>query len=241
MNTRHAVILAAGEGKRLLPFTLTNPKSLAEIAGTSILENGLKRFAEHGVKKVSIVVGHLADHIVQRIGRLNCGMEINYIVNKDYAVTNSMYSLLLALRENEESLWLLEGDVFFDGEILNLPADGDFSWYADSSTCHLDGAYLKGDVNQRIISLEIIRDLTLLSSGHHKSIGLLHLSPCGVATVTRWLEQGVAEDKRNLYYDLIVAEHLAELPMHLVDVAGFRWFEVDTNDDLEVARSIFAL
>lgn len=240
MKTLHAVILVAGEGKRLLPFTLTNPKTFAEVAGTTILENALERFAEHGVKKVTIVVGHLADKIVGCIGRNRFGMEIDYVENRDYAATNSMYSLLLALRVSEGPLWLLEGDVFFEGGILGLPPRGDFSWYADSSTRHLDGAYLKGDERGRVVSLEIIRDLKLLSPGHHKSIGLLHLSPAGVKNMTAWLEKGDIEGKCNLYYDLIVAEHLGEDPIDLVDVAGFKWFEIDTNEDLEAARSMFS-
>lgn len=239
MKTLHAVILAAGEGKRLLPFTLTQPKSLAEVGGTTILENAISQFAEHGVKKVSIVIGHLADTIVQRIGKRMCGMEINYIVNSDYACTNSMYSLLLALKKSEGPLWLLEGDVFFEGGILNYSPRGDFAWYADSSTRHLDGAYLKGD-DGRVFSLEIIRDLKLLVPGHHKSIGLLHLSPLGVSTMRCWLEQGASEEKSNLYYDLIVAEHLGDFPIGLVDVAGLNWFEIDTNEDLKAARAMFS-
>ena len=79
MKTFHAVILAAGEGKRLLPFTLTNPKTFAVVAGTTILENAIERFAEHGVKEITIVVGHFADMIVGHIGRNRCGMEIDYI------------------------------------------------------------------------------------------------------------------------------------------------------------------
>jgi choline kinase len=241
MKANRAIILAAGEGRRLLPFTSTNPKCFAEVSGTTILENALNRFAEHGVDRVSIAVGHLKENIVRRIGARYRGMMIEYVVNSEYNATNSMFSLLLSLKENEGPVWVLEGDVFFESGILDLPPRGHFSWFADSSTRHLDGAYLKGDSGGQVVSLEIIRDLKLLSPGHHKSIGLLHLTAEGVRTIVPWLEKGVAEGKSNIYYDLIMSEHLREYRIDLVDVIGFRWFEIDTNEDLEMAQKMFPL
>lgn len=240
MKTAHAIILVAGEGRRLLPFTLNNPKCFAEINDMTILENALIQFSRHGVQKAIIVVGHLKENVINRIGSSYQGVSIEYVVNGDYQITNSMFSLLLALRKCDEPAWVLEGDVFFDGTILDLPFKGDFSWFGDSSIRDLDGAYLGTDAESRVVSLDIIRDLELLRAGHHKSVGLLHLTSEGLRTMRQWLDTAVGEGKTNLYYDLIAVEHLEDYPIYLVDVKGNRWFEIDTNEDLVRARKLFA-
>ncbi|HXE95479.1 MAG TPA: phosphocholine cytidylyltransferase family protein [Dongiaceae bacterium] len=239
MKTTHGIILAAGEGKRLLPFTEQEPKCFVQIAGVTILENALNHFALHGVIRVSIVVGHLKENIQDKIGKSYRGMTVEYIHNSNFRSTNSMFSLYLALREVHEPVWVLEGDVFFDDSVLDLKVAGDFAWYADSSIRDIDGAYLQSGEDGVVKSLEIIRDLGLLRDGHHKSMGLLHLTAVGAKKMTDWLSAGVQEDKVNLYYDLIVAEHLREFKVNLVDVRGNKWFEIDTYDDLQKAQNLF--
>ncbi len=53
--TKNAIILAAGEGRRLLPLTEKIPKCLVEIAGRSILRNTLDALSVHGCQSVRIV------------------------------------------------------------------------------------------------------------------------------------------------------------------------------------------
>lgn len=239
MNTRYAIILAAGEGRRLRPFTDRMPKCMAEVCGRSILENALNLFADNGVQVTRIVVGHLAGVIRDRIGVSYRGMRIEYVENVEFANTNSMYSLYLGLQNVQEPAWLLEGDVFFEPGILALPVEKDISWFVDAFRKDLDGAYIRFDENKRALSLDIIRDLSLISGALGKSIGLLHLNDSGVVHFKRWLEHGVAEGQKNLYYDLVVGPHFAETHVEVVDVGGLKWFEIDTNTDLENARKLF--
>lgn len=241
MATTDAVILAAGQGTRLLPLTESIPKSLITINnGVTILENALNMLSLASVKKVRIAVGYRKDSIINRIGNAYQGMSVEYVFNKDYQTTNSMYSLYLALRDVTKPTWVIEGDVLFDGAILHLPTNAGFSWFADSSTRDLDGAYLKANLTRRVISLEIIRDLNLIQNGHCKSIGILHLAKEGVEKLQEWLAYGVQTQQRNVYYDLIVSAHLQETFVELVDVIGKKWFEIDTSSDLEKAKKIFA-
>lgn len=238
-STRQALILVAGEGRRLLPFTETNPKCLAEINGITILENALKGYSKAGVERTWIVVGHHADVVKTRIGESYCGMRIEYVENREYAATNSMYSLYLGLLGIEGPLWVLEGDVFFEHSILDLPRTAEISWFVDSSRRDLDGAYINAVGGGRAASLEIIRDLSKLKDNYSKSVGMLHLGSEGTRMFHSWLSKGVDEDKKNLYYDLIVRDHFDEAVIEVVDVKGRNWFEVDTMDDLENARKLF--
>lgn len=234
-----AVILAAGEGKRLLPLTYSVPKTLVDVNGVSILENALQAFHDVNIELVRIVVGHLSNVIKNYFGDNYKGMTLEYITNNDFAVTNSMYSLHLGLKGLAGVTWVLEGDVFFDPTILNLGAGDDLLWYADSSMRDVDGAYLFCGKGSKAESLEIVRDLSLLKLGHCKSIGILKLSSNGVNLLQKWLSTGINEGKKNLYYDLIIEEHLRKQAVYIIDVKGYKWFEIDTPQDLERARSLF--
>jgi choline kinase len=234
-------VLVAGEGKRLRPFTDSNPKCFAMVRGQRILENALVALAANGCLHVRVVTGHFAELIQDTITTRYAGMVIEYIDNAEYATTNSMYSLALGLAGLDASTWVLEGDVFFEHSILGVAAPFDIAWFVDSRTRHLDGAYVEYDVQGRARSLAIIRDLSrLIPKQVAKSIGILRLTRSGVRQMRAWLQAGITSGKQNLYYDLIVGEHMQQSDVRIVDVAGRKWFEIDTAEDLRLAIQVFS-
>jgi len=66
-----AMILAAGLGTRLKPLTDDRPKALVEINGRSLLEMALSRLRSFGVNEAIINVHHMADMIVDYLGKNN--------------------------------------------------------------------------------------------------------------------------------------------------------------------------
>jgi len=240
MHTRYAIILAAGEGKRLRPLTDTIPKCMVEVCGRSILENALTLFADRGVEKARIVIGHLASVVRERIRSTFKGMTVEFIENTDYTTTNSMYSLHLGLQGVREATWILEGDVFFDAAVLAKQVAHEVSWFVDESRKDLDGAYILFNDERRALSLDIIRDLKLATGQRGKSIGLLHLNARGTEYIKKWLEHGVSAGQMNLYYDLVVGPHFGEAYVEVVEVGGLKWFEIDNLNDLENARRLFS-
>jgi choline kinase len=168
------------------------------------------------------------------------GMAVRYVENPDYATSNSMLSLALGLEGVNRPTWVLEGDVIFDPAILALSAKAPISWFADSSTHHLDGAYIECGPDNLAVSLDIVRDMSALRAGQLKSMGILHLSQAGVKNVRQWLARGVRDGRQNDYYDLILRDHLGSNLVQVVDVAGHRWFEIDSNEDLNCASALFS-
>ncbi len=238
-ETKHAVILVAGEGKRLRPFTNSNPKCFACVAGKRILENALELLAFNGCQEVRIVTGHHAELIQETISEELYGMKIRYIFNSQYRVTNSMYSLALGLNELANPTWVLEGDVFLEYSILEMTASSPITWFVDSTTRYIDGAYIDVDSQGIARRLEIIRDLRLLQKSQSKSVGVLNLTEKGVRLVSRWLQKAIGEGRKDEYYDRILGDHLTGDMVSTVDVAGRKWFEIDTSEDLRRARQLF--
>lgn len=238
-GVKQAIILVAGGGTRLRPLTDTIPKCLVEVNGVPILKNALRVFSKNGTKTVRIIVGHLADVVEKSITSRYEGMAIEFIHNDVFNSTNSMYSLYLGLEGIEGTTWVLEGDVFFEEKILKIPTCKDFSWFVDAGRSDLDGAHLTANGSNRAIRLEIIREKSLIRKDHCKSIGLLKLGDEGVVKLRNWLKQGIKEGKVNSYYDLIVAGHLKNHYIDLINVSGCKWYEIDSHDDLKNAEILF--
>ena len=64
-----AMILAAGLGTRLKPWTDRHPKALAEVNGISLLGRNLHYLQEHGIREVIVNVHHFADQVVEAAKR----------------------------------------------------------------------------------------------------------------------------------------------------------------------------
>jgi choline kinase/phosphatidylglycerophosphate synthase len=73
-----ALILAAGDGTRLSPFTKDKPKVMIEIYGIPILERSLHVLKNVGVKRALIIIGYRGDVIREYLGNEWKGMEIIY-------------------------------------------------------------------------------------------------------------------------------------------------------------------
>jgi len=62
-----AMILAAGLGTRLKPFTDKHPKALAIVNGKTILQRNIEYLASYGIKEVIVNVHHFANQITDLI------------------------------------------------------------------------------------------------------------------------------------------------------------------------------
>ncbi len=78
-----AIILAAGEGQRLRPFTSLRPKVMLPIANKPILLYIVEALAQAGVRNVIMVIGYRKGEIQDCFGSgKNFGVDIKYIIQK---------------------------------------------------------------------------------------------------------------------------------------------------------------
>jgi choline kinase len=117
-----AIILAAGQGKRLRPLTEKKPKCLLEIDSTTIIGRQLNILKSFGISEFVVVVGYgnsWNDESRNRI--INMPYNIRMVINKESLNVESAHSLLLALEYVEPPILVIDGDVVFArGLIENL-------------------------------------------------------------------------------------------------------------------------
>ena len=77
---RQAVILAAGEGQRLRPFTVNKPKVMLSVADKPVLGHVVEALVKNGIRDITIVVGYQKEHLLDHFGSgENYGAEITYV------------------------------------------------------------------------------------------------------------------------------------------------------------------
>jgi len=75
----HAVVLAAGRGKRMMPLTANCPKPLLPVAGVPLLERILRGLSAGGIRETIIVHGYLGEMIEAYFGAgERVGMRLRY-------------------------------------------------------------------------------------------------------------------------------------------------------------------
>lgn len=111
--TGQAVILAAGEGTRLRPLTLTKPKPLLPIANTYTLKHNLEQLPAK-VREVILIVGYKKEIIRKEIGESFKGMKIRYVAQERQRGTGDAAKKAAPFLENR--FLLLYGDDLYDKE-----------------------------------------------------------------------------------------------------------------------------
>ncbi|MEE9151969.1 MAG: bifunctional sugar-1-phosphate nucleotidylyltransferase/acetyltransferase [Thermoplasmata archaeon] len=115
-----AVILAAGEGTRLRPFTVSRPKVMIPIANRPIIEYAVEALSQNGIKDIIIVVGYKKERIMSHFedGK-KFGVDIKYITQAKPLGT--AHALFQAQSEIDSDFLVLPGDNLIDPkEVSNL-------------------------------------------------------------------------------------------------------------------------
>lgn len=117
-----AVVLAAGEGVRLRPLTLTRPKHMISVGGKPILEHCLNAIKACGINEVVIVVNYMADVIRGYFcSGEKLGLKIEYAYQK--AVVGTGNAVSAAESYVDEDFLLVYGDLLFTPEALKKVLD----------------------------------------------------------------------------------------------------------------------
>tara|TARA_Y100000310_G_scaffold148617_1_gene147896 strand:- start:954 stop:1772 length:819 start_codon:yes stop_codon:yes gene_type:complete len=126
-NDLNAIILAAGQGKRLAPLTKNKPKCMINLFGKTLLEWQISVFKKCGITDISIVTGYRSD-LIDLPG-------LEFFQNKKFETTNMVESLFCASEKLNKSTIVSYGDIIFEKRVLDklLESKHDFSVVIDKN------------------------------------------------------------------------------------------------------------
>lgn len=117
MAIRKAVVLAAGEGKRLRPLTYTRPKCMIQLAGKPILQHVLENLKSAGVNEAAIVVKYKKEAITDYFKAAPIpGMKLSFIEQGDRYGTAAAFGY--AEEFANETFFGVAGDIITEASAL---------------------------------------------------------------------------------------------------------------------------
>lgn len=87
----NAIILAAGQGIRMIPINNSVPKALLEVNGEILIERIIEQLIESDVHDITIVVGFMEDQFHYLIDKYG----VKLVFNAEYKEKNNLHSLNL--------------------------------------------------------------------------------------------------------------------------------------------------
>lgn len=114
----HAVIPVAGMGTRLRPVTHTTPKALVPVAGRPVLGHIIDRMIPAGIDRITLVVGHLGDPIVDWV-RSEYRMRVDFVRQERMDGLAGAIALCAPLVDDGPTLVVL-GDTLFEADLSGI-------------------------------------------------------------------------------------------------------------------------
>ncbi|MDE3185479.1 MAG: NTP transferase domain-containing protein [Bacteroidota bacterium] len=118
-----AMILAAGLGTRLKPFTDKHPKALAVVNNKTILQRNIEYLALFGIKEVIINVHHFAEQVIDLVKRKKgFGSEISFSdeTNEVLETGGGIKKASWFFEKNDQSFVVMNVDILTDLDLNKM-------------------------------------------------------------------------------------------------------------------------
>jgi choline kinase len=115
-----AIILSAGQGRRLLPLTERVPKCILPVRGRPLIGRQIDTLARCGVTDVTVVVGFAAEAVETTLAELYGPGRIRTLYNPYFASSDNLVSCWVARVEMQQDFLLLNGDTLFEAKVPEL-------------------------------------------------------------------------------------------------------------------------
>jgi choline kinase len=237
----HVIILAAGQGRRLLPLTADTPKALLDIAGKPLIARQIDAFASQGVRKFTVVTGYGADRMEDVLKRVAAASsaEIETVFNPFYAVADNLASCWMARRAMTGDFIQVNGDNVFSADVVAklLAAPKRPVSVAVNTKASYDADDMKV-----ILADGLVRDIGKAldaSKVHAEANGFYVFRGDGVPAYADILDRSMREPAGlKQWFPSAIGRLARERDVATISIDGCRWAEVDFPQDYEQAVAL---
>ncbi|MET9951192.1 phosphocholine cytidylyltransferase family protein [Streptomyces sp. NPDC006339] len=242
------LVLAAGAGRRLRPYTDTLPKALVPVdpagdGSLTVLDLTLKNFAEVGLTEAAIVVGYRKEAVYARKEALEAkyGLKLTLIDNDKAEEWNNAYSLWCAREVLKRGVILANGDTVHPVSVEKtlLAARGE----GRKIILALDTVKNLADEEMKVVTAEGkgVRKITKLmdpADATGEYIGVTLIEAEAAEELADALKTTFERDP-DLYYEDGYQELVNRgFTVDVAPIGDVSWVEIDNHDDLAKGRDI---
>jgi choline kinase len=238
------MVLAAGAGRRLQPWTDSVPKTLVPVDGDrTILDVSLANFARIGLTDVVVVVGYKAEALRERQAELEerHGVSLELVFNDKAEEWNNAYSLWCAREHFRRGIVMVNGDTIAPASVAQALLDA--AGRGDDLVLALDDVHALAE-EQMKVQLSDERLLTRITKlmdpaeAVGEYIGLTLIEPHVSDALADALKTTFERDPQLYYEDGF--QELADRGgrVGVASIGDVEWVEVDDHADLARAREV---
>lgn len=220
-----AFLLAAGRGTRISKSIKNVPKSTLDVGGKPLIRRTVEMLLANNID-VTVIVGYKQELVREALE----GMQVNFVYNPFFDITNSIGSLWLANQyfENEDTI-IANADVFWSQEILdkilankaeNLMLadydrveDGDYFFYVE------DGKIKK-------YGKELTRD-----NRNCEYVGIAYLDKTFIPQFISRMDELVSGQQHGVWWENVLYSFIGQRDINVLDISGIFWSEIDFIED----------
>ncbi|MEV0266762.1 phosphocholine cytidylyltransferase family protein [Streptomyces sp. NPDC050617] len=243
------LVLAAGAGRRLRPYTDTLPKALVPVGpegaeeSITVLDLTLGNFAEVGLSEVAIVVGYRKEAVYERKAALEAkyGLKLTLIDNDKAEEWNNAYSLWCARDVIKQGVILANGDtvhpVSVERTLLDARGQGQKIILALDTVKNLADEEMKVvvDPDQGAQRITKLMD-PAAATGEYIGVTLIEAE---AAEELADALKATFEKDPDLYYEDGYQELINRgFRIDTAPIGDLKWVEIDNHDDLAKGREI---
>ena len=234
-----AIILSAGQGRRLLPLTEVTPKCCLRPSGLSILEWQIRELSVAGVDEVVVVTGFGHEKVEEIVKRVK-GIRARTLYNPFYAQSDNLGTCWIARGEMDGPFVLINGDTLFETDVMQrlfkdvtrypitLATDQKISYDDDDMKIWAEGSRLCR-VGKRLD----------LSHVNGESIGMMYFNADGAEVFVKKVEELMRQGDGLTRWYLSAIDELAQAGVvGISSIHGLSWCEVDDPVDLAYAETV---
>lgn len=242
-----AIILAAGMGKRLKEYTQNNTKCMVKVNGVSLCERLLGQLDRQHLSRIVVVVGYEGQKLIDYIESLKLSTPVTFVNNPIYDKTNNIYSLALAkdyLRE--EDTLLFESDIIIEESAITALIEDPRETLAmvDKYESWMDGTCIKLDEDDNIAAFVPGKSFNFAERDeYYKTVNIYKFSKHFSQDIyVPFLDAYCSALGENEYYEQVlrVITMLDNPEIKGFKLTGQKWYEIDDEQDLDIAETLFA-
>jgi choline kinase len=231
-----AIILAAGQGKRLKNVT-DIPKCLLEIQGKKLIQRYLESLERASISEIVLVVGYKKRMVKETVNNIPFSGELKLIENPNYS-KGSIFSLWQARRELNTDLILMDADVYFEDKLLQKIVNSTYEncLLIDTSSSNTGEEMLVYGEGNRIYMLGrgLNTDYDILGEW----VGFIKIGQREVKYLVNIMNNQIRNKRYNIGYEDILSDLLRIVDFDYELVDGMKWVEIDFPEDLKRAKSL---
>lgn len=226
------VLVAAGKGSRMGCVGKYNPKCMFRVKGKPLLHQQFEAFRSAGIKKVTIVTGHLQ----QKIPVDFPGLAIKSVHNPDYSITGGAYSFLLGSADIDDDLIYVVSDIWYQPELISRLSSCSGAITLAVQVRGTSADDMKVCLNNNQISK--IGKTIPVAEAQGAFLGAAYIPRDKVREFQKFTAGILATpEKMKIHFGDIIQEMVCALtPINAVDMTDLVWCEIDNIQDLSRAR-----